>query len=412
MKMNRSLHTVLLAAILALLSACQDADAPPDGMELPAPLSFDENPVVAKDCREGDGTGIVVMREGDKNRLYLVVDLAAGTSGAPIQPPPMLVARPVGEAFEGKVVHCQLDTVETGNGPRKRLVVVAEEGTPPNVTTAIHTFDEQGALAATVRKPGAFNTATRNPANSEKLFTTLVGTGQHWVVVDLTDGGKQRESRTGLGRDDVLVDVETVGEHTVVIQRWRGGIWIRIRVFGPDGTLLHALDMPGLFRGGLDNGRNLKAIVTEHEGTVYQDLVEVVTGTWSKPFVGGLPQNGLTGTHRHLQHDTVGGEDRFVEIVYDPGRKETTVRILDGQGRIRGTHVHAGDFKGAVAAGGRKVVAIERPGQTDAATIDLASGNQCAIFGLPGAYGGLGHDPASNRFRLTAGGRTEDVPGC
>lgn len=410
--MNRPLRAVLLAAILALLSACQDAGAPPDGMELPAPLSFEQNPVVAKDCREGDGTGIIVMREGGKNRLHLVVDLAAGTSGAPIQPPPMLAARPVGEAFEGKVVHCQLDTVETGSGPRKRLVVVAEEGTPPNVTTVIHTFDEQGTLAATVRKPGAFNTATRNPAGAEKLFTTLVGSDQHWVVVDLTDGGKERESRTALGRDDVLVDVETVGEHTVVIQRWRGGIWIRIRVFGPDGSLLHALDMPGLFRGGVDNGRNLKAIVTEHRGTVYQDLVEVVTGASANPLVAGLPQNGIIGRHMHLQYDRVGGEDRFVEIVHDPGRRETTVRILDGRGRILATHVHTGMFKRAVSAGGRKVVAIERPGQTDAATIDLATGKQCGVFGLPGAFGGLDHDAASNRFRLTAGGRTEAVPAC
>lgn len=402
---------ILWFGLLALaVGACQDR-APP-ALDLPPPLGFRENAEVARDCRLGDGTGFLVMRENGKNQVHIVKDLAAGTSGAPIQPPPLLSAQPVGQPFEGRIVHCQLDTVETEAGRQKRMVVVAEEGTPPNVTTAIHSFNEAGSLDETVRKPGAFNTATRNPANNEKLITTLAGSDQHWVVVDLFDGGKQRESRTALGRDDVLVDVETVGEHTVVIQRWRGGIWIRIRVFGPDGSLLHAIDMPGLFRGGLDNGRNLKAIVTEHEGAVYQDLVEVVTGSLGKPFVAGLPQNGLTGRHRHLQHDTVGGEDRFVEIVYDPGRKETTVRVLDGQGRILGTHVQVGDFKGAVAAGGRKVVAIERPGQTDAATIDLASGNQCAVFGLPGAFGGLSQDAASGGFTLTAGGRTEAVPPC
>lgn len=399
-----------LALLVLAIAACQDPIPPV--AELPPPLSLEVNPELARDCRGGDGTGFLVMREDGKNRIHLVEDLAAWTSGAPIQPPPMLVARPIAEAFEGEVVHCQRDIVETERGRQTRMVVVTEEGEAPNTTTVIRTFRENGTLAETVRKAGDFNTATRNPANAEKLFTTLVGAEQHWVVVDLIDGGKARESRIGLGRDDVLVDVETVGEHMVVIQRWRGGIWIRIRVFGPDGSLLHALDMPGLFRGGLDNGRNLKAIVTEHEGTVYQDLVEVSTGRLGAPLVGGLPQNGLTGQHRHLQHDTVGGEDRFVEVVYDPGRKETTIRVLDGRGRILGTHVHTGDFEGAVAAGGRKVVAVERDGQTDAATIDLASGNQCAVFGLPGAFEALSHDAASGGFVLTAGGRSEAVPPC
>lgn len=399
-----------LGLLVLAVGACQDRDPP--ALDLPPPLAFEENPEVVGDCRRGDGTGILVIRENGENQVHLVEDLAAGSSGAPIQPPPLLSAQPLGQPFAGRVVHCQIDIVENEAGRQTRLVVIAEEGTPPDVTTAVHTYNEAGSLDETVRKPGAFNTATRNPATNEKLVTTLVGANQHWVVVDLFDGAKARESRTALGRDDVLVDVETVGEHTVVIQRWRGGIWIRIRVFGPDGSLLHALDMPGLFRGGLDNGRNLKAIVTEHEGTVYQDLVEVGAGSLGKPFVAGLPQNGLTGRHRHLQHDTVGGEDRFVEIVYDPGRKETTIRVLDGQGRILGTHVQAGDFETAVAAGGRKVVAVARRGQTDAATIDLASGSRCAVFGLPGTFDGLDHDPASGHFHLTAGGRTEPVPPC
>jgi hypothetical protein len=103
-----------LGLLVLAVGACQYRARAP--LDLPPPLAFEENPEVVGDCRLGDGTGILVMRENGKNQVHIVQDLAAGTSGAPIQPPPMLGARPLGRPFPGRVVHCQIDTVENEVG--------------------------------------------------------------------------------------------------------------------------------------------------------------------------------------------------------------------------------------------------------------------------------------------------------
>lgn len=232
---------------------------------------------------------------------------------------------------------------------------------------------------------GQFSQAILNTDTGGKTFTVERENQIFWTVMDFVSGRVVLESPFGLSTDTQLASIERVGNRVVVIQRWRNGGWIRVRIFQSDGTLVSVMDIPGQYVSSTTDGQSLKALVFKDGDRIYQDLIDVGSGTRLSG-VTGYPQNPITGEHKHVQYDAVNGGHRFVEVVYDRAVDETVIRLLDGQGRLVATQVLPGRYRHHRAVDGKKIFIQLRPGMTDAVVIDLETGDQLRVRSFPGSF--------------------------
>ncbi len=285
--------------------------------------------------------------------------------------------------------------VDLDDKESKRVVVVTEEGVPPNLFIVIRIFDGNGKLIRMQRKTGKFKRAIFNEDTGEKTFLVESEGILQWIVLDIQDGSIVTDSRFGLQLDLPVVSIERVGNHVVVIQRWRNGGWIRVQIYSTDGQLQNVFDIPGSYVTSTTNGLDVKAIVFQDRDTVYQDMLKIETGTGGT-VVRGLPQNGLAGKHQHLQYDKVSGKQRFVEVVYFKARDETTIRILDENGNLVNTIVAKGKYRHHLKHRNKKIFIIERDGFTDAYVINLITARQEQVTSRSGHF---------RRISVTLGGK-------
>ena len=268
-----------------------------------------------------------------------------------------------------------------------RFVLESTEGAdtdqPVCVIRIVH---QDGRVLGEHRRPGRCDRAQVTADRGQKLVFVEVGSGQPpgWVLIDFWSGAKLAESTSTPPPNQEVIHVQRLGDHVLVVLRFRDASDIRIQLFGPGGQLLHVFDIPGTFQEAVDNGIDVKAITTVADGTVYNDLVNVVTG--DRVRVTGVAQNPLVGQHRKLQHHRLGDQDRFLETVYDPGRNETTVRVLDGAGRIVATRIWPGEFVTARATAQRKVFVVQRPPLLDVFVVDLTTGAEVRSVTSRAAY--------------------------
>lgn len=364
--MRPVLPILMAASTLALLSACegdpfwQDWSRTEFGTEYEVRQESDGGPWV-----------LIVKRPVDEERDSVIAELGP----FPAEPPVLVEVLP---------------EISLGRPERDSLRFVLEstegEGTDSPVCV-IRIVDADGTLLGEHRKAGECDRVRVDDEAGEKLvFVDPGGEGSPgWVLIDFWTGALLGESTgTTLPEGQEVIHVQGVGDHVLVVLRFRDAADIRIQIFGPGGGLLHAFDIPGDFRDAVDDGIDTKAITTERDGDVHNDLVNVVSGDVVR--VAGLAQNPLTGEHQDLQYHRVGDEDRFVETVYDPGRNETTVRILDGSGRIVATRVWTGEFRAARSAGERKVFVVERPPLIDVFVVDLGPGDEIRSETVRGSW--------------------------
>jgi|GEM_PF-6302353 len=408
--------TLALLVGLAFIYACND-----DKQEAQAPPELEEGDSIITTLPEQKPvqTGVVLIRHADSTYTLVWVDnkhrgkyISFGEGGdiepeethrqgpfdgkavdfenlaipwAKMDPSVFLPypTPPAGDTSNVEFKRRYKERVEQDRKEDGRTVFVTQHGPPPNEYVIIRVFNGVGELILTKRKAGTFKGFTLNEDTGEKVIIVEEAGQIQWVLIDYTTGTVLIDSRFGLAIDTPVVSVELVGNSVVVIQRWRNGGWIRVRVFGLDGQLQHVYDIPGEYVTSTTNGTNIKALVFQDGDKVYQDLLKITDGTRLSG-VTGLPQNGIKGTHLHLQYDKVGNEERFVEVVKDPDRNEVVVRILNGQGQLISTQVLPGEFKRVIKHNGRKVFIMKRPGDFDFITINLTSGRQEHIVSRPG----------------------------
>ena len=366
---------------------CSPDDDPP----LPPPL-LDE-PII-EDGRDAEGKGHVVVRLVDGLGVYL---FDGGAFAVDVRPIP----------FEGRVAHWQYHDFKKPDGSTEpRWIVVTVSGSGQNEQTTIIVLGpspQPPGLTELSRQThrGKYESAITNSDAFEKTFLF----GDHgWLLIDLTDGSAK--SHSNQPAPSGLVSVEVVGGLVVIIEKWNQETEIRLRVFNANGAIIATVVMPGDYVTSTTDGARIKAIVTRHNGRIFQDLVQVTTGNT----LTQQPGNGMAGTHAHLQYDAVDG-GRFVEIVYNSGRNETEVRIMHANGAVLSTNVLPGAFKRAVVAtvgtGQHKVIATEINGGTAATAIDLRSGRQGSITQAPGAFREL--TVGTGGVMLKAGGQSLPV---
>lgn len=293
-----------------------------------------------------------------------------------------------------------------------RVVLITQEEEAGGPVAVVRVYDGLGRLRSARRIAGRFVRATYNESTGQKTVFVERDGERHWAVFDLLEGELLGESRVGLGAGTEAVEVEVFGEGiTVVVERVLGEAVVVVRLLGLDGREIAVLRVPGRFVTALTNGEDLKAFVFEFEGEVYQDLARVTSGQrLIAPDAQGLPQNPIRGRHRHLQHDRVGGEDRFVEVVQNDERGETVVRILDGRGREVARRVFVGTFRDLLLRGDEKFLAVERPGETDLQAVDLITGDARLVGQQAGAFVRLGLDREADELELVTLGRTGRFP--
>lgn len=374
-----------------------------------------------RDETEGTGEVVIELADGTLQTVFLKNKNRYANPGGGISFEPEITVR--SQLFPGTFVECEMPEIPSDRLPdallqfipfpmpaddaalreyRRRVdlqcqtnrkIVVTQEGTGNQAVTVIRVYDGLGNLLTMqpIRKDGEFKKAIYNESTGEKTVVVEKDGMIHWTVFDVLTGNVIVTSTFGLQTTIEIVDIELVGGNILILEKWRGGIEARVRIFPTGGTEpIATLFIPGEFVTAADNGSNTKAVVTEKDGTVMQDLVTLTT---TPPSTKGLAQNGIGGTHQHLQHDASLGRDRFVEVVYNQGRDQTTVRILDGAtGTIIVTHIFNGKYRHVRKVAGtdmvapRKVFIIERQGETDAHVVDLNTGRKLPVKTLPGKF--------------------------
>jgi hypothetical protein len=262
---------------------------------------------------------------------------------------------------------------------RVRYVVVTEEPGSGGPVCVIRVFDGDGQLIATTRQEGAFVKTVANDITGEKAVLTRQAGGQAFVLLDFVTGEVRVASGFALDADDDIQDVNAVGGLIVVFDTLGDRTRVRVRIFGPEGPPpRHVIEIPGTIaeRGTLTNRASVKSVVTVFEEKVYNDLIEVITGRRLGPIdAQGLAQNPITGVFADHQFHRVRDQDSFLVAVYNAGRDETEVRILDAAGRIVATVVLEGDFRSADVRDGQKIfVSRRRDGAPIVTRVDLATG--------------------------------------
>ena len=258
----------------------------------------------------------------------------------------------------------------------KRYVVENEETIDGVRYTVIRIFDGNGKLIAKHRKAGRWTKGLPNETTGEKTVVTDNEDSLQWIVFDYVTGRLIVESRFGLAKLDDIVDIETAGGNIIVITKIRNGSWIRVRVFGADGTLQHTIDLPGEYKKSITNGANVKALIGEHNGITYQDLVMIASGTVAGVATGatGHADNGLKGQCMDIEFYKKDPVQRFIIAVYNPDRDETTVRIMDENGTLVSTQILKGKFIRARVIRERKVFLTDWKGDTETTVIDPVGG--------------------------------------
>jgi hypothetical protein len=258
---------------------------------------------------------------------------------------------------------------------------------PPPPTVVIQVFDGRGTLISVRRLEGTFRSTVHGAAAGEKTVVVERGGQQHYAIVDLASGEVRGASRVGLSLDLRVVDFETVGDLTIIVVANPDGVSVSVQVIGPDGVPRQIITIPGAFQEGVHDGRDLKAVVTQFGDTVYQDLIRLSTGArLTTPDGQGLAQNGIVGSHQHLQIDEVAGAARVVEVVTNADDGTTTIRILDAAGREVATVVEAGSFRSVIRVGGVKVFLLDGDGSTEVVAVDLRSGQRTRRETIPGSF--------------------------
>jgi len=316
--------------------------------------------------------GVYEIRQDGENGPWILLikrrvaddrDSIIGESGPWPGPPPALAE----DLPEVTPEHPARDSV--------RFVLENTEGAgtdrPVCVIRIVH---PDGRVLGEHRRPGRCDRVEVTADRGQKLI--FVSENRElpltWVLINFWTGAKLAEATGTMPPNQEVVHVQQLGNHLLVVLRFRDASDIRVQLFGSGGQLVHVFDIPGTFEEAVDNGIDIKAITTTLDGVVYNDIVNVLTGDRTR--VVGVAQNPLQGEHRELQHHRIDGQDRFLETVYDQGRNETTVRVLDGAGRLIATRVWPGEFVAAHAQGGRKVFLTERPPMLEFFVVDLATG--------------------------------------
>jgi hypothetical protein len=262
---------------------------------------------------------------------------------------------------------------------RFRYVVVTEEQTDSGPVCVIRVFDGDGRLISSTRKEGAFVKAVANDATGEKAVLTRQAAGQSVLLIDVVTGESKVSSDSILGRNDDIQDLNAVSGFIIVFEQLMMPPRVIVRIFGPEGAPpRHVIEIPGMLVKGasIHDAGTIKSVVTELDGQVYNDLIEVLTGRRLTPLdAQGLAQNPIRGTFADNQFHQPEGQSRFVISVYNADRDETEVRILDGAGRIVRTVLLPGKFARAEVRDGRKEF-ISRPkdGPAQVTVIDLLTG--------------------------------------
>jgi hypothetical protein len=273
---------------------------------------------------------------------------------------------------------------------RYRLVVESIEFDGERRFCVVRVFAENGRPLGEYRRPGR---CIGHIISTDQGTKTILGSDEEErrfaVEIDYVTGTKVGDGSFDL--EDVLAikSAEVVGGKLVVAVKFRDSTDIRVHVYGPDGRLEHVFTMPGDYAGSVHNARDLKAFATTLNGKTFTDLVNVVTFDGIPVGAVGVVRNGLTGAHRRLQYHRIGDQDRFVQVVFDAARMETTVQLINAAGRPVATHVLPGDpVRSAVmgAAADRKVFITSDQARTHAAVIDLGTGRQVSAGTFAGDF--------------------------
>lgn len=262
---------------------------------------------------------------------------------------------------------------------RFRYVVVTEEQSASGPVCVIRVFDGDGQLISSTRKDGAFVKAFANDAAGDKTAITRQAGGQSVLLIDVVTGEIGASSDFILGAGDDIQDLNSVAGLIVVFEQLMMPPRVIVRIFGPEGAPpRHVMQIPGMLVKGasIHDAGTIKSVVTEFEGQVYNDLIEVLTGTRLTPSdAQGLAQNPIRGTFADNQFHQLEAQSRFVISVYNAERDESEVRILDGTGRIVGTLLLPGKFSHAEVRDGKKeFVSRPKAGSAQVTLVDLLTG--------------------------------------
>jgi hypothetical protein len=261
---------------------------------------------------------------------------------------------------------------------RFRYVVVTEEQIESGPVCVIRVFDGDGQLISSTRKEGAFVKPFANDATGEKTVITRRA-GQSVLLVDVVTGEVRASSDFILGDGDDIQDINAVAGQIVVFDQLMMPPRVIVRIFGPEGAPpRHVIEIPGMLVKGasIHDAGTVKSVVTELDGQVYNDLIEVLTGRRLTAInAQGLAQNPIRGKFADNQFHQPEGQSRFAISVYNAERDETEVRILDGMGRIVGTALLPGKFANAEIRDGRKrFVSRPKDGPAQVTVVDLLTG--------------------------------------
>jgi hypothetical protein len=217
---------------------------------------------------------------------------------------------------------------------RFRYAVVTEEQSEGGPVCVIRIFDGDGQLISSTRKDGAFVKAFPNDATGEKTLVTRQAGGLSVLLLDFVTGEVRASSGFVLDADNDIQDLNAVAGQIIVFEQLMMPPRVIVRIFGPGGPPPRfVIQIPGTLVEGstIHNAGTIKSVVTELEGRVYNDLIDVLTGRRLMPVDAvGLAQNPITGTFADNQFHRLEGQDRFVVGVYDADRDQTEVRTLAG----------------------------------------------------------------------------------
>lgn len=250
----------------------------------------------------------------------------------------------------GTFVHAQVDTLPHTNPKKTAYVLVSQESENGVDYVRVRVFDFSGKLLLDYRRRGRFVELKTQAGATAKCLRIEDGltSYQEWIVIDWARQIACTLPAHEVPDPDLIVEMEKVGEFFIIVERWRGNTWVRLRIRDAQGREIHVVELPGEFVRGADDERRTKIIVSTFRDAVYFELILPETGARITPADSlGSAHNHIPGKLVHLQVDQLEPTSRFVLVVFDPQRGQSTVAIVDASGRVLTYHVSAGNFLSA-----------------------------------------------------------------
>jgi hypothetical protein len=412
---SRPPYPVLAALVLF---ACQQAPergqiAPPARYAGPPPVVLPVGFVQLGQCFASAEKRLVAARDSAGQTFALLYP-----NGLTSDVPPLPV--------DGGFMHCRHAVAERDDGvdfERWVLVTRGSAGGQPRTITHVLTprSNNGGGLVlrrlTRIMKRGEFRGARTNADRNEAAILYSRGANDRAVLIDLSAPREVDDTPLSVTPED-LRDLEFVGGWRVEITSRAGRPGVVLRATGPRGEGLE-FALPGEFAAATHGG-GAKTVVTTQAGAVHHHVVPIPAGpTGSHPASSNA---GLAGAHKRLDYQEVAGQGRFVEVVHDASRGQSTVRILDIGGTVVATLPYAGEFRRAVsirvattlngrpALLPRRALAFTGDGITDVVVIDLLNGRQVSGARANGGFVSLSANPAGAATLTTTSGAIV-VPG-